>query len=38
MGGQQLGFSDDELTMAKRQTKREKFFSEMAVVVCHGRR
>ena len=29
MGGKQLGFSDDELTTAKKQTKREKFLSEM---------
>ena len=33
MGGKQLGFSDYELTMAKKQTKREKFLSEMEVVV-----
>jgi hypothetical protein len=33
MGSKQLGFSDYELTTAKRQTKREKFFSEMEVVV-----
>ena len=33
MGGKQLGFSDDELTTAKKQTKREKFLSEMEVVV-----
>jgi IS5 family transposase len=26
MGGKQLGFSDYELTTAKKQTKREKFF------------
>jgi hypothetical protein len=25
MGGKQLGFSDYELTTAKKQTKREKF-------------
>jgi IS5 family transposase len=29
MGGKQLGFSDHELTTAKKQTKREKFLSEM---------
>ena len=28
MGGKQLGFSDYELTTAKKQTKREKFLSE----------
>ena len=33
MGGTQLGFSDYELTMAKKQTKREKFLSEMEEVV-----
>ena len=33
MGGKQLGFSDYELTTAKKQTKREKFLSEMEVVV-----
>jgi hypothetical protein len=33
MGGKQLGFSDDELTTAKKQTKREKFLAEMEVVV-----
>ena len=33
MGGNQLGFSDYELTTAKKQTKREKFLSEMYVVV-----
>jgi hypothetical protein len=33
MGGKQLGFSDYELTSAKKQTKREKFLSEMEVVV-----
>ena len=33
MGGKQLGFSDDELTTAKKQTKREKFLSEMEAVV-----
>ncbi len=29
MGGKQLGFSHHELTSAKKQTKREKFLSEM---------
>jgi len=33
MGGKQLGFSDYELTTAKKQTKREKFLSEMDAVV-----
>ena len=33
MGGTQLGFSDYELTTAKKQTKREKFLSEMEAVV-----
>ncbi len=33
MGGRQLGFSDYELTTTKKQTKREKFLSEMEVVV-----
>jgi len=33
MGGKQLGLSDYELTTAKKQTKREKFLSEMDVVV-----
>ena len=33
MGGKQLGFSDYELTTAKKQTKREKFLAEMEVVV-----
>jgi IS5 family transposase len=33
MGGKQLGFSDYELTTAKKQTKREKFLSEMEAVV-----
>jgi IS5 family transposase len=32
MGGKQFGFSDYELTRAKKQTKREKFLSEMEVV------
>ena len=36
MGGKQLGFSDFELTTAKKQTKREKFLSEMEVVVPSG--
>jgi transposase, IS5 family len=33
MGGKQLVFSDYEITTAKKQTKREKFLSEMEVVV-----
>jgi len=33
MGGKQLGFSDYEITTAKKQTKREKFLSEMEAVV-----
>lgn len=33
IGGKQLGFSDYELTTAKKQTKREKFLSEMEAVV-----
>ena len=33
MGVKQLGFSDDEPTTAKKQTKREKFLSEMEMVV-----
>jgi IS5 family transposase len=33
MSGKQLGFSDYELTTAKRQTIREKFLPEMEVVV-----
>ena len=33
MGGKQLGFSDYEITTAKKQTKQEKFLSEMEVVV-----
>ena len=33
MGSKQLGFSDYDLTTAKKQTKRGKFFSEMEVVV-----
>jgi len=33
MGGKQLGFSDYEITTAKKQTKRETFLSEMEVVV-----
>jgi hypothetical protein len=32
MGGKQLGFSDYELTTAKKQTKRERFLSEMEEV------
>ena len=33
MGGKQLGFTDYELITAKKRTKREKFLSEMEVVV-----
>jgi IS5 family transposase len=33
MDGKQLGFSDYELTTAKKQIKREKFLSEMEGVV-----
>lgn len=33
MGGKQLGFTDYELTTAKKQAKREKFLSEMEAVV-----
>jgi IS5 family transposase len=33
MGGKQLGFSDYELTPAKKQTKRETFISEVETVV-----
>ena len=33
MGGKQLGFSDYELTTAKKQTKREKFLSDIELVV-----
>jgi len=33
MGGEQLGFTDHELTTAKRRTKREKFLAEMDAVV-----
>jgi IS5 family transposase len=33
MGRKQLGFSESELTTAKKQTKRERFLSEMEVVV-----
>ena len=33
MGGKQLGFSEYELTTAKKQTKREKFLAEMELVV-----
>ena len=33
MGGKQLGFTDYELTTAKKRTKREKFLSEMEAVV-----
>jgi len=33
MGGKQLGFSDYEQSTAKKRTKRERFLSEMEVVV-----
>jgi IS5 family transposase len=33
MGGKQLGFSDYELTTAKKQTKCEQLLAEMEVVV-----
>jgi hypothetical protein len=33
MVAQQLGFSDYELTTANKQTKREKFLTEMEAVV-----
>ena len=33
MGGKQLGFSDYELTTAKKQAKREKCLAEMEAVV-----
>jgi IS5 family transposase len=33
MGGKKFGFSDYELTAAKKQTKREKFLSEMEAMV-----
>jgi hypothetical protein len=33
MRGKQLGFSDDEQTIAKKQTKREKSLAEMEAVV-----
>ena len=33
MGGKQLGFSDCELTTAKKQTKQEKFLSTMKAPV-----
>ena len=33
MGGKQLGFSDYELTTAKKQAKREKFLSEIDAFV-----
>ncbi len=32
MGGNQLGFTDYELTTAKKRTKREKFLAEMETV------
>jgi IS5 family transposase len=33
MGGKQLGFTDYELTTAKELNKREKFSSEMEVLI-----
>jgi IS5 family transposase len=33
MGGKQLGFEDYEQSTAKKQTKRERFLSEMDQVV-----
>ena len=33
MGGKQLGFTDYELTTAKKRTMREKFLAEMEAVV-----
>ena len=33
IGGKQLGFSDYELSTAKKQTKREKFLPEMEALV-----
>ncbi len=33
MGGKPLGFSNYELTTAKKQTKREKFLSEIVAVL-----
>jgi hypothetical protein len=33
MNSKQLGFSDDALTTAKKQTKREEFLSEMEAVM-----
>ncbi len=33
MGGKQLGFTDYELSTAKKRTKREKFLAEMEAVV-----
>ena len=33
MGSKQLGFSDYELSTAKKQTKRERFLAEMEAVV-----
>jgi IS5 family transposase len=33
MGGKQLGFTDYELTIAKKRTKLEKFLAEMEAVV-----
>jgi IS5 family transposase len=33
MGGKQLGFSDNELTSSNKQAKRQKFLTEMDLVV-----
>ena len=33
MGGKQLGFTDHEITKAKKETQREKFFSEIELLV-----
>jgi IS5 family transposase len=33
MGGKKFGFSDYELTTAKKKTKREKFLPDMDVMV-----
>ena len=33
MSGKQLGFTDYELTTAKKRTKREKFLAQMEAVV-----
>jgi transposase, IS5 family len=33
VGGKQLGFSNYELTAAKKRTKREKFLAEMEIMM-----